>query len=361
MRILNIIKFLIILFLFPSCNHKQNAISPESKNITESVYASGIIKSKNQYEVFSQLNGILEKVYVTEGMHIKKGDSLFQIDNENYKYTAENARLASVVNDYDSNAEKLKFASEVIRLAEKKLLHDSLLFTRQKSLWENNIGTRVDFEQKELNYENSKVDLERAKTNYEDLKRQLTFASAQSRNNLLMARTGEDNLIIKSEVDGVVYKINKELGELVSTISPLAVIGGDEFIVELNVDEYDIVKIRPGQQVILRMDSYNNQVFEARIISVYPMMNERTRTFKVDAEFVKKPDVLLLNLSLEANIVVAIKNNALTIPRSYLLNDSSVVLENGAEQKVITGLIDDSRVEIISGLRPDSKIILPAK
>ena len=151
------------------------------------------------------------------------------------------------------------------------------------------------------------------------MKRQLKLASGQSKNNLQIAQSSKDNLIIRSEVDGVVYKINKEQGELVTSLSALAVIGADEFIIELNVDEFDIVKIMPGQQVIIRMDSYKSQVFEANVLSIYPMMNERTRTFKVDAVFTKKPEVLFPNLSLEANIVIKTKQNVLTIPRNYLL------------------------------------------
>ena len=156
-------------------------------------------------------------------------------------------------------------------------------------------------------------------------------------------------------------KINKEQGELVTSLSALAVIGADEFIIELNVDEFDIVKIMPGQQVIIRMDSYKSQVFEANVLSIYPMMNERTRTFKVDAVFTKKPEVLFPNLSLEANIVIKTKQNVLTIPRNYLLNDSTVVLENGAEQKIKIGLMDYSLAEILSGINSSSKITLPAK
>ena len=50
----------------------------------------------------------------------------------------------------------------------------------------------------------------------------------------------EDDYIIKSEIDGVVYRINKEAGEVINTQEPVVIIGTEEFIIELSIDELDI-------------------------------------------------------------------------------------------------------------------------
>lgn len=355
-----VLSFLAMTSLLLSCNRKE-AISPEIKNITESVYSSGIVKSVNQYEVFTKTNGVVEKIFVKEGMYIKKGDPLFQIDNQNARLSAENARLASIANDYKLNSERLNDALNAVELANKKLTDDSLLYVRQQNLWNNKIGSLVEVEQKKLNFENAKVALYRAKVVYEDLKRQLTLASGQSKNNLKIAELIEDDLIVRSAVDGIVYKINIEQGELATNMSPLGVIGEENFVIELDIDEFDIVKIKNGQRVIIRMDSYKSQVFEAKVTSIYPMMNERTRTFKAEAVFINKPEILHPNLTLEANIIINEKQNALTIPTNYLANDSTVMLENGTMQKIKTGLTDYNLTEIVSGITADSKIALPEK
>lgn len=356
----NFFMFIVSISFFTlSCNTKKESISPEIKNITESVYASGIVKSKDQYEVFSKTNGILEKVFVKEGTYIKKGEALFQIDNRNSKIVTDNARLNAAANDYNLNLGKVNDAKNSIQLAFQKLKNDSLMMVRQKNLWKSEIGTKIELEQRILSYKNSKVAWEHTMTVYEDLKRQLKLISDQSKNNLQTAQSNEGDLIIRSDVDGIVYKINKEQGELVSSLSAIAVIGADDFIIELNIDEFDIVKIKPSQQVIVRMDSYNDQVFEANILSIDPMMNERTRSFKVLAAFTKKPEKLFPNLTLEANIVINTKQNTLTIPRNYLTTDSTVLLKNGEPQKVKTGLKDYYLVEILSGITSTSKLILP--
>lgn len=342
-----------------SCTNKKDFITPEVKNITESVYASGLLKSKNQYEVFGRSNGLIEEIFVTEGMRVKKGDPIFQLDNRNLKIATENARLASTASDYRINTDKVIDAKKAVALAKKQLANDSLLFHRQKNLWSKKIGSKVELEQKELSFENAKVVLANALTNYADLKRQLKLVSDQSKNNLEIAKKQEDDFIIRSEVDGVVYEINKEKGEFINGSEPAAIIGTDEFIIELSIDELDIVKIKKGQQAFIRMDSYKSQVFEAKIITINPMMNTRTRSFQADALFTKKPPELFPNLTVEANILINTKQDVLTIPRNYLQNDSLVTLEDGTLQKVETGLLDYDLVEIKKGINKNTHIVLP--
>ncbi|SRX75179.1 efflux RND transporter periplasmic adaptor subunit [Aequorivita antarctica] len=349
----------VFIYLTLSCTNKRESITPEVKSITESVYASGFIKSNKQYEVYSRFSGIIKTIFVTEGMQVKKGDPIFQLDNKDLKIATENARLASATADYKLNADKLQDAGKAIDMATKKRINDSLLYYRQKNLWSNNIGSKVELEQRELSFENAKVDLASASTNYQDLKRQLKLLSDQSKNNLEIAKLMEDDFIIRSEVDGVVYKINKEEGELTNGLEPEAVIGTDEFIIELSIDELDIVKVKKGQQVLIRMDSYKNQVFEAEIITIDPMMNIRTRSFQAEAIFTKKPGALFPNLTAEANILINTKEDALTIPRNYLINDTYVMLEGGTLQKVETGLMDYDLVEIKSGINKTTIIELP--
>lgn len=351
----------IICLILGSCSNKTELITPEIKNITESVYASGFIKTKNQYEVFGKTSGTIKKIFVKEGTLIKKGDPVFQLDNNNLKLSTENARLASVSSDYKKNINKLNDAKHAIELAEKNLKNDYLQFQRQQSLWNQDIGSKVELERKELIYQNSKVELSRAQTNYDDIERQLKLASDQSKNNLEIAKLMEDDFIIRSEIDGVVYQVNKEEGELITTQEPAVIIGTEKFIIELNIDEFDIVKVKQGQQVIIRMDSYQSQVFEGEITAIYPMMNMRTRSFKAEAIFTKTPKELYPNLTVEANIVIHTKQDVLTLPRNYLVNDSSVILDGGTLKKVDVGLMDYDLVEIKSGIDKTTKIEMPQK
>ncbi len=350
--------FVALLFLV-GCVNETEVIVPTKSNISESVYASGVVKSEKQYEVFAQVNGKVKNVFVKEGDFVKKGDPLFQLEGVGMELTTANAQITASANDYKQNNEKLIDAKNEIALAKKRCANDSVLLVRQQQLWSQDIGSKVELEQKELSFENSKVNFKKAEVMYKDLMRQLKLASDQSKNNLKMAQSSENNLTIRSEVDGYVYKINVRRGEFATSQKPLAIVGQKNFIIELNVDEFDIVKIKKNQKVIVRMDSYKKQVFEAQISFIYPSMNEQTRSFKVEAVFTKEPSVLYLNLTLEANIVIREKKSALTIPTRYLVNESSVLLENGSVKKVEIGLRDYSSAEILSGIDETTKIILP--
>lgn len=356
MKIVSIYTSLLIIF---GCDYHTETITPKTADVVESVYASGIVKSKNQYEVFTKIDGVVDKIFVKEGERVSKGTPILRIENINSTISAENARLVSLANDYTENRKKLEEAKKNIEFAQENLENDSLMFARQQRLWDQNIGSKVELEQKELNFENARLNLKKAQVAYDDINRQLKLLSDQSENNLKIAQAAKNDLIIRSDQDGFVYKINTVQGELATSISPLAIIGQEDFIMELNVDEFDIVKISKGQKVIVRMDSYKNQSFEASVSFIYPMMDERTRTFKVEAVFSNPPIKLYPNLTLEANIVITEKKNALTIPTNFLLNDSTVLLEDGTMKAVKLGLQDYNISEIVSGIDANTKIRMP--
>ncbi len=122
---------------------------------------------------------------------------------------------------------------------------------------------------------------------------------------------------------GRVYNILKEQGEIVTPQSAVAIIGdANNFILELQIDEFDIAKVQFGQKILVTMDSYKNQVFEAPVEKIDPIMNDRTRSFTVKADFVSRPPVLYPNLTAEANIIIQTKKKALTIPRNFLWDET---------------------------------------
>lgn len=345
-----------------ACKQKVEKNKPIVSDISESIYASGLIKSKNQYQAFATVNGIVDQIFVSEGDSVKIGTPILSISNEAQKLGKENAELAARFSDYNANQDKLNEAKMLIDLAANKLKNDSSLYFRQLALWQQQVGSKVELEQRELAYQNSKTSYYSAKVKYQDLKRQLDFTSSQSKKNLLISSKLERDYTLKSEIDGVVYDILKEKGEQVGLQTPLAIIGNKEhFVLEMQVDEYDIFKIQKGLKVLVTMDSYKGKVYEAVVSKIYPIMNERSKTFLVEAEFTRRPELLYPNITFEANIVLQTKPNAILIPRNYLLNDSMVIKANGDKVIVKTGLRDFQKIEIISGINADEELIKPTE
>jgi len=350
---------MVCLFVF-SCKSKQEKISPIEEKITESVYASGVVKSKNQYQAFAAVNGLVAEVLVTEGDLVKKGDPIIRLSNVTAQLNTENARIAADFSSVDANSEKLNELKLNIDQAKTKLDNDASLLQRQRNLWEQQIGTRNELDQRELNYKNSVTAYDAAKLRYAEVKKQISFQEKQSKKNLQISKTVAGDYYIKSETDGRVYSLLKEKGEMVSTQSPVALVGdATSFILELQVDEYDIARIKLGQKIVLSMDSYKGQVFRAIVEKINPFMNERSKSFTVEAGFSDQPPVLFPNLTCEANIIIQEKDRALTIPRVCLVEDSYVLMANKERRKVTTGLKDYQKVEIVSGLTTNDIILKP--
>jgi len=359
------IKIFAVFYVFftLACKSNEEKIKPTTEPITESVYASGIVKSKNQYQVFATVNGLLKEALFTEGSLIKKGDILFKIQNTSAQLNKENAMLAenfaSINEKYSDKLNELKIN---IDLAKSKWRNDSIMLERQKALWAQNIGSKVELEQKELAFKNSSIAYQGAILRYNDLNKQIDFSAKQAQKNLQISGAQVSDFEVKSETNGRVYNILKKQGELITPQSPIAVIGDENnFILELQVDEYDIAKIKLGQKILLILDSYKGKSFTAQVSKIIPIMNERTRSFTIEAVFTEKPNTLFPNLTVEANIIIQTKENALTIPRNYLFNDSFVMLQNKEKRKVSVGLKDYEKVEILGGINKDDNILKPTK
>lgn len=345
-----------------ACGKKPESTLPTIETITESVYASGSVESIDQYQVFASVNGIISSVNVSEGDLINAKTKLFSIFNESSRINRENAELNAEFSDVNSNNSKLNDLKLAIELAKNKMLNDSITFSRQKILYSKEAISSSQLEQSELVYQSSKTSYLSNQLKYIDLKKQLNLTDKQSKNNVKLTRELENDFSITSDIKGRVYSILKKKGEMVNTQTPLAIIGDAKaFKIVMEVDEYDIIKIKKGLKIVVSLDSYKGQTFEAVVSKIDPIMNERSKTFTIEAAFIKQPPVLYPNLTLEANIVVKTKQNILTIPRKFFINDQYVILENGDKKYIKIGLKDFEKIEVLSGLTKTDKIIIPAK
>lgn len=361
-----ILKYLIFLFLniilFVSCTDEEEKIKPESGPMTESVYASVTIQPDSLYAAFASVGGIIDKNYVIEGDLVKKNDKLVQIINSAPKLNAENARLSLELakENLGGNAAIINELKAELKAAKLKLSHDSINYFRQKNLWEKEIGTKNELDTRRLAYEVSQ-------SNYKDLKNKLNRTKSQLQTQLRQAENNYETSVINtkdfavtSKINGKVYAVLKNPGEIVTQQEPVAKIGSaDVFIIEMLVDEVDIARVKTGQKVLITLDAYGFQVFEAKVTKIYPQKDLRSQTFKIEARFDKQPENLYPGLSGEANIVISRKERTLTIPYTYLTEDNKVQTDEGLVP-VKTGHKNMDRVEILSGIDSNTYIYKPS-
>ncbi|MFE3848470.1 efflux RND transporter periplasmic adaptor subunit [Flavobacterium sp. LB3P45] len=355
--------FYLLLIAILSCSKKENQeTKPTLGNVTESVYASGVIKAEGQYTVFSTVNGTLQKINVTSGESIHKGQSLFELESEKADLNTENARLAYQLSQQSNSFIQDKIAEMEMKVqsARDKLTLDESIYNRNTVIKNQGGISEVDFERVELAFKSSKVNYEATKKQLAQLKIQLKNDQNRNNINLKISQKSQNDFTIKSALSGELFDVLVKEGALITTQVPLAIIGkADSFLLELEVDENDMVRVNIGQQALVTMDSYRGQVFEATIDKIYPIMQQRSRTFKIEAHFVNPPKKMYPNLTTEANIVIKTKKNAMTIPKSYLIQDRYVLVNKDEKRNVKIGLSDYQKVEILEGLKAEETIYKP--
>ena len=351
----------IVSSLFISCNKNEEKIVPQRRTLTEAVYASAIVQPDSLYLAYSAVTGILDKNLVEEGTIVVKNQPIAQITNTTPKINTENAKLAYELakENYEGNTAVLKKIQDEIDAAMLQYNNDSVNFFRQKKLWEQQIGAKIDYDSKKLKFQLSKNKLTLLKSSYNRTEKELETKLNQAKNNYKAALVNTKDFKIKSKINGKVYTLNKKLGELVITQQPVATIGSaSNFVLEMLVDETDIVKIVNGQKVIISLDAYKEKVFDGKLSKIYPQKDERNQTFKVEAVFNNPPKVLYPGLAGEANIIINEKEDVLTIPINYLIESNKVKTKNGIIF-IKTGLRNMEFVEVIYGLTEETIIYKP--
>jgi HlyD family secretion protein len=363
MQIRNYHLLIPIFFYLIACN-KIPQVHLQRKEIIESVYASGKIIPQNEYNLFALSSGTILEKRVKDGDMVRKGQVLYVICNE----TA-SARL-NAATDYYQNARfnqsdrspLLKDLKLAMGNAEIRLKNDSLNYHRWKNLWEAGIGTRNNLDncyaiwQMSLNQEKS------AEEKYFSTLNDVRVNSSNALSLVVAARKDLNDYYIMANRDGVVYQTFKEAGEAVRNNELVALLGEDgKPLIRLSVDQEDIDKLKAGQQVLLRTDLSGKAIYRARVVQIYPTMNETDQTFRVDAAFEDKTPPAFIHCSAEANIIVQVKPGAKVLQREALIDEDSVwVLTGGRKKKIVikTGISTLEYVEVLSGIDETTLVLM---
>ena len=355
------ILFGLSVLILVSCGTKREKIQPKITAITESVYTSVTIQPDSLYQAYASVSGILDKNLLEEGDAVQKGMAIAQIINTVPKLNTENARLNLELakKNYLGKDAVLKGLRERIEAAELQLYNDSLNFNRQRNLWEQNIGSQTQYDNKKLAYELSSTNVKSLLTSYDQTRNDLETKYKQAMNSYKNSANTTRDFAIESKINGTVYALYKNPGEIINTMEPIASVGSSNvFVIEMLVDEVDIVKIELGQKALITLDAYPAEVFETRINKIYPKKDDRSQTFKIEATFVTPPNKLYPGLSGEGNIIIQQKEDALVIPKAYLIGNNKVETENG-EVEITLGLQNFQYAEVLSGINNTTYLLKP--
>ena len=172
---------------------------------------------------------------------------------------------------------------------------------------------------------------------------------------------------ILSPVDGEVIVSKDYAGQTVVPTDDIVVLS-DHLIVQAQVDETDIGKIKLDQRANLSLDAYPQIKIRGKVNHIYyeSLIVNNVTIYQVDILPDKIPDVFRSGMSATVNIVEKAKDDVLTLPLGAVKKTkegSSVLISQGAgkkpEEKMIeTGISDDKNIEIVSGLTANDKVLM---
>jgi len=354
-------RYILLIILLGGCNKPLPTIQPSVKPLMEAVYASGLVVSEQEYQVFSQADGTLKEIVVKEGEVVKKGQPLLIVESiqQNARYTI---ALQSYEQARQNRAPVLAELEATLQSARSKMQFDSINFTRYGNLLKSNATSRVEYDKAEVQYKNSRNEYAAILSRLLKTKNDLDLAIQNAANQLKIAEEESGNYVLRSDIDGMVFKIMKEKGELVRRSEVIAVVGKpDNFYLKLSVDELDVHRIKEGQAVVVKIDAYPEKLFNGKVSKVYPLVDTRLQSLRVDVVLLEKLPGLFSGLAVEANVIIREKGDALVIPKQFILTGDSVLIstaEGTKKVKIIRGIETLEEIEIISGLNTDSNLIV---
>ncbi|MDY8136849.1 efflux RND transporter periplasmic adaptor subunit [Aquimarina sp. 2201CG5-10] len=280
----------------------------------------GSVETKQNIVLYPEMGGVLTNVYVKEGQRVSKGQLLARIDD---------GGLSQQLSQLEVQAQLAKTT-----------------FDRQKRLWEQKIGSEIQYLQAKANYE--------AQENaVNQIKRQLAKTT------------------VTSPFSGIVDDVIAEQGSVVapSQTQLIRVVNLTNMYIETEVPESYVTSITNGKKVEVYFPVLGKTV-ETKIRQVGNYINPNNRSFKVEIEVPNKDRIIKPNLTAKVKINDYTNEKAILIPQNILSENSNgdqytyVTSEKDAQnvaqaKRVIveTGKTQGDLIEILNGIKNGDALI----
>ena len=291
-----------------------SVLTVKPREFKHRISLQSIIKTDQNILLQPEIMGAVSSITVREGQNVKKGQILLRIDDGGLKQS--------------------------IRLQKVQTALAKTIYERQERLWNEKIGSEIEYLQ--------------AKTNYESQNSQLAQLNKQL-----------EKAVVRAPFTGKVDDIMVEVGQVVSPgVMPLLrIVSTQKMYVEADVPERYLTTVSKGTPVRVDIPVLNTS-FDALISHRATHVSTENRTFRVTVDI--DPNINVNpNLLSTLHIFDYINPQALLIPGSVISENASgkefvfVINKNNQAQKVFiqTGYSENGMVEVIQGLEDGATII----
>jgi len=237
----------------------------QTRDIIASVSASGIIQPEVEVPIASDVSGEITALYIQEGQAVKKNELMFEIRPDNFQAAVDQAAASRNQAKADAAA-----ARAALSQARAQLLQDSIEYARQQQLMTDQATTMQAVQQAQARYQIAQAQVESAVQSIEAALFRVQSADA----NLNQARDNLSRTRVFSSIEGTVTKMDAELGQRVVGTNMMAgtevvkVADLQRMIVEVEVNENDVVKLKIGDTAEVEIDAYPAFLFQGQVIEI---------------------------------------------------------------------------------------------
>jgi RND family efflux transporter MFP subunit len=284
------------------------AAAPVRGPAVEAIYATGSVEPSVMLPIAPRTAGRIIELNVDEGGEVRKGQILARLDD---------ADLDSTVAELAARARYAQSQHE-----------------RSQDLVRRGFIARSDLDRTRADRDAADASLKRA-------------------------RAQRDFMALTAPADGSILKRDGEIGQFIpagqavfflSCCAPLRVTA--------DVDEEDIARVRVGQKVLLHADAVPGRILEGDVAEITPKGDPIARSYRVRIRLTD-PALLKVGMTVDANLIVAERQDALLVPTSAVQNNAVWVVADGKlhRQPVRTGVAGTARTEVIEGLTADARVV----
>jgi HlyD family secretion protein len=321
--------------------------SPFISSIEKKTVATGKLVPEDEVEIKPQISGIIDKIYLEEGVEVKAGELIAVI---------------KVV----PNEQSLNQARGRVRNAELALNNAKIEFDRNKLLYDKGVVSNQDFITQKLTFERADQELKNARADYQIIRRGSAGGSSSANTNIRATVNGTILEIPVEEGDQVIQSNNFNDGTTIATIADLG-----KMIFEGKVDEGEVGKLRIGSPLKINLGAVEGMELDAKLRFIAPKGIEETGAvqFKIEGDVEKNDSIFIrAGYSANASLVLERKDDVLVIPEAFLQFDREtdkpyVEVSTGTDEEqkferrdIKIGISDGINVEIVSGLTEEDRV-----
>jgi cobalt-zinc-cadmium efflux system membrane fusion protein len=348
---------------------KVKTVAVEQREQRRVVEAVGSLFAYDEVTVSSEAEGRVEEVMVDVGDHVGKGQTLARVSPVEFQLTVDQqqaalrqARARLGLTETDGELTDVRQAAEVKKAAA-DLTDAEQKYKRAQSLMETGVIPRQQYDEAEARYKAAKATYDLAMQQVENMR--ASMQQTQATLNLANKRLRDTQ--IRAPFAGHVKAREVTTGQYLKIQTPvMTIVNVDPLRARLSVPEKMSPWVRVGREVKLRLEAFPGREFMGRISRINPSVDEKNRTFEIEALVVNRGGELKPGSFVKATIQSDKVDQILTVPynaATYLFGAYKVFVIQGQtikEREVKLGDRLGDLVEIIEGLQVGEKIAISA-